>query len=112
MNNASIHINSRVKEVIEQHDCQIRYLPPYSPDFNPIELSFSMLKAWVREHLHRVWLGFESDFGALLSYTMTRSRCDRFAMEHSRHITYGRLIFQSDLRALNERLATRGIDLT
>jgi len=26
------------------------YLPPYSPDFNPIELSFSALKAWMRRN--------------------------------------------------------------
>ena len=44
MDNASIHVNPRIKEAIEAHGCQIRYLPPYSPDFNPIELTFSVLK--------------------------------------------------------------------
>ena len=50
MDNASIHINSRIEEVIKAHGCKVRYLPPYSPDFNPIELSFSVLKTWVRRH--------------------------------------------------------------
>ena len=44
MDNASIHVNPRIKEIIEAHGCQVRYLPPYSPDFNPIELTFSVLK--------------------------------------------------------------------
>ena len=45
MNNASIHCNARIKDAIQQAGCQVRYLSPYSPDFNPIELSFSVLKA-------------------------------------------------------------------
>ena len=44
MDNASIYVNPRIQEVIEAHDCQMRYLPPYSSDFNPIELTFSVLK--------------------------------------------------------------------
>lgn len=29
---------------------KIEFLPPYSPDHNPIELSFSMMKSWLRNH--------------------------------------------------------------
>ncbi len=53
MNNASIHCNARIEELITSHGCEVRYLPPYSSDFNSIELSFSVLKAWVRRQL---WL--------------------------------------------------------
>ncbi len=45
MDNVSIHCNARIEELIISHECEVRYLPPYSPDFNPIELSFSVLKA-------------------------------------------------------------------
>ena len=33
---------------IEQAGAQLRFLPPYSPDFNPIELAFAKLKAFLR----------------------------------------------------------------
>ncbi len=35
MDNLSAHKGGRVKELIEQRGCQLVYLPPYSPDFNP-----------------------------------------------------------------------------
>ncbi len=54
MDNASIHCNARIEELITSHGCEVRYLPPYSPDFNPIELSFSVLKAWIRRHFEEI----------------------------------------------------------
>jgi len=33
-----------LRERIEQNGCKLEFLPPYSPDFNPIEYSFSVLK--------------------------------------------------------------------
>jgi hypothetical protein len=30
--------------------CKLLFLPPYSPQFNPIELAFSSVKAWLRRH--------------------------------------------------------------
>ena len=35
-------------ELVEARDARLLYLPPYPPDFNPIELAFSKLKAWQR----------------------------------------------------------------
>jgi transposase len=35
------------------------YLPPYSPDFNPIEEAFSAIKAWLRRHEHE-YIGAET----------------------------------------------------
>jgi DDE superfamily endonuclease len=37
MDNLSSHKGGRVSELIEQRGCELVYLPPYSPDFNPIE---------------------------------------------------------------------------
>ena len=45
MDNTNIHCSERIEELIRSYGCQIRYLPPYSPDLNPIELTFSILKA-------------------------------------------------------------------
>ena len=37
MDNLSAHKGARVRELIEQRGCELVYLPPYSPDMNPIE---------------------------------------------------------------------------
>jgi transposase len=37
-----------VKEIIEGRGCELLYLPPYSPDFNPIEQAFSKVKGILR----------------------------------------------------------------
>ena len=37
MDDLSAHKQERVRGLIEARDCQLHYLPPYSPDLNPIE---------------------------------------------------------------------------
>jgi DDE superfamily endonuclease len=44
MDNLSAHKGGRVKEIVEGRGCEILYLPSYSPDLNPIEQAFSMLR--------------------------------------------------------------------
>jgi len=111
MNNASVHVNSRIEEVIKAHGCEVRYLPSYSLDFNPMELSFSVLKAWVRRHQDTIWLAFFGNFDAYLRYAIRRSRCDHFAHEHFRHSANERYIFETNIRELNRRLATYEIEM-
>lgn len=48
MDNLSAHKGERVKEIIEERGCELLYLPPYSPDFNPIEQAFSKVKGLMR----------------------------------------------------------------
>ena len=48
MDNLSSHKGSRVRELIEERGCTLLYLPPYSPDLNPIEETFVKLKALLR----------------------------------------------------------------
>src|SRR3712207_3753819 len=48
MDNLSSHKGSRVRELVEARGCELLYLPPYSPDLNPIEEAFSKLKALLR----------------------------------------------------------------
>jgi hypothetical protein len=38
MDNLTAHKGERIRELIEQEGCELLYLPPYSPDFNPIEI--------------------------------------------------------------------------
>ena len=49
MDNLSSHKVAGVREAIESTGAELRYLPPYSPDFNPIELAFSKLKTLLRD---------------------------------------------------------------
>jgi len=48
MDNLTSHKGGRVKELIEGIGCELLYLPPYSPDLNPIEQAFSKVKALLR----------------------------------------------------------------
>lgn len=49
MDNLSSHKRVGVKEAIESVGAELMYLPPYSPDLNPIELAFSKLKTLLRK---------------------------------------------------------------
>jgi len=49
MDNLPAHKISGVREAIEKAGATLVFLPPYSPDFNPIEMAFSKLKALLRK---------------------------------------------------------------
>jgi len=49
MDNCRIHLGSRIREVIEKVGATLRYLPKYSPDLNPIEMSYSKFKGFLRK---------------------------------------------------------------
>ena len=49
MDNLSSHKVAGIREAIEAVGAELRYLPPYSPDLNPIELAFSKLKKLLRD---------------------------------------------------------------
>ena len=48
MDNLSAHKGERVRGLIEARSCELLYLPPYSPDLNPIEEAFAKVKALLR----------------------------------------------------------------
>ena len=49
MDNLTAHKGERVRELIEERGCELLYLPPYSPDLNPIEEAFSKIKGILRK---------------------------------------------------------------
>jgi transposase len=57
MDNLPAHKGPRVGELITAAGAQLRYLPPYSPDLNPIEKAFSKLKAYLRKIAERTVAG-------------------------------------------------------
>ena len=48
MDNLSAHKGERIRKLIEDRGCELLYLPPYSPDLNPIEEAFSKIKWLLR----------------------------------------------------------------
>ncbi len=51
MDNASYHKNGELEHIAQKHQCQLLYLPPYSPDLNPIEQCWAVLKNQVKQAL-------------------------------------------------------------
>ncbi len=66
MNNSSSHKVAGVREAIEKAGATILFLPPYSPDLNPIEEVFSKLKALLRRTAARTVAALWSAIGQLL----------------------------------------------
>src|SRR5205807_8473340 len=48
MDNLAAHKSAKAEEVIQARGCQLLFLPSYSPDFSPIEETFSKLKTFLR----------------------------------------------------------------
>lgn len=66
MDNLSSHKRAAVKEKIEAAGATLRFLPAYSPDFNPIEKAFSRLKAMLRKAGERTVRGLWDLIGRLV----------------------------------------------
>lgn len=66
MDNLSSHKRVEVREAIECADAQLWYLPPYSPDLNPIELAFSKFKWLIKSAKERTVEGLWTACGKLL----------------------------------------------
>lgn len=49
MDNAAFHKSQKTVELVESANCKLLYLPPYSPDFNPIEQKWGHMKNKVRK---------------------------------------------------------------
>ena len=64
--NLPSHKVAGVREAIEKTGATLRYLPPYSPDLNPIEKMFSRLKALLRKAAHRTIDALWTEIGKLL----------------------------------------------
>ena len=74
MDNLSSHKGPRVRALIEAAGAELRYLPPYSPDFNPIENAFVKLKALLRKEAARTIDTLWSAIGRLVDL-ITPAEC-------------------------------------
>jgi transposase len=67
LDNLAAHRAPEVREAVEATGARLLYLPPYSPDFNPIELAFSKLKAGLRRAGARTREALEAAIGEALA---------------------------------------------
>jgi transposase len=61
--NLSVHTGARARALLEAAGCRLLFLPPYSPDFNPIEPAFAALKADLRQRAARTPEALEQAIG-------------------------------------------------
>jgi transposase len=74
LDNLSSHKGPRVRDLIEAAGAELRYLPPYSPDFNPIENAFAKLKALLRKEAARTIEALWTAIGRLIDL-ITPAEC-------------------------------------
>lgn len=85
MDNASVHKVAGAEEALEAVGARLLYLPPYSPDLNPIEMVFSKLKALLRKAAERTVPGLIKRIGKLMN-EFSFEECRNYL----RHAGYGR----------------------
>lgn len=77
MDNLSSHKGPRTRALIEAAGATLLFLPPYSPDFNPIENAFAKLKALLRKAAERTVDGLWAAIGRLVD-TFTHTECTNY----------------------------------
>ena len=81
LDNLAVHKQPAIRAAIEAAGAQLRFLPPYSPDFNPIEQAFAKLKAFLRVARPRSF----DEVCALIAHALhlfTREECANY-VRHS-----------------------------
>ena len=79
MDNLSSHKALAARQAIEAAGAKLLFLPPYSPDFNPIEQAFSKLKAHLRKAAERTIHGLWNAIGRILDLYPPQECANYFA---------------------------------
>jgi transposase len=69
MDNATFHKSKKTKELIESVGCKLLFLPPYSPDLNPIEKFWANMKRWIKSKITH----FDKLYEALTTFFNTQT---------------------------------------
>ncbi len=77
LDNLGSHKSAEVRRLIEARGARLLFLPPYSPDLNPIELAFAKLKALLRKASKRSVEDLWTKIGDLLD-TFTADECQNY----------------------------------
>jgi transposase len=79
MDNLSSHKRASVREVIEAAGSRLMFLPPYSPDLNPIEMAFAKLKAQLKKAAARTVDGLWNAIGRFVDCFTPQDCANYFA---------------------------------
>jgi len=77
MDNLGSHKGKAVQQAIQKAGARLLFLPPYSPDFNPIEQAFAKIKHWMRCAQKRTIEDACASIGSLLA-TIASSECKNY----------------------------------
>lgn len=83
--NLSCHRNAEVQGIIEARGAELKFLPAYSPDLNPIEMVFSKLKSLMRKMAARELESLGQHLATVLR-SFDSSECERF-IKHAQYAT-------------------------
>ena len=75
--NLGSHKGPVIRELIEEAGAELLFLPPYSPDFNPIEMAFARLKALLRKAAERTIEALWTTIGELVD-CFTKAECANY----------------------------------
>ena len=105
MDNLSSHKRASVRARIAARGARLAFLPPYSPDFNPIEMAFAKLKALLRKAAERTVDGLWNTIGRLVDL-FTPQECDNyFAAAGYDANRSGNALNEEGMRPLRDRTA-------
>jgi transposase len=79
LDNLSVHKRADIRALVDAAGCQLVFLPPYSPDFNPIELVFSKLKTRLRRLAARTQVALEEAIAEALTTISAHDAIHDFA---------------------------------
>ncbi|QGP61713.1 hypothetical protein PsalBI1_04355 (plasmid) [Piscirickettsia salmonis] len=99
MDNASFHKSKGVKEAIEDAGCHLLFLPPYSPDLNPIEHVWSPLKNRVRMKLDQDEINLEA---ALSQVMKSMSETVRWGLLQKIRISFRKVVYLHSLLQIKQ----------
>ncbi len=102
MDNAWINMYRELQESIHQTGARLLFLPPYSPELNPIEVGFGSLKAWIQKHANLcfpLYLGKVLEVGMRLC-TKKQKDPDSTCVSLFRHCGYGTSLEQDVFRRM------------
>ena len=77
MDNLGSHKSAAVRSLINAAGARLWYLPPYSPDLNPIEQTFAKIKHWMRSAQKRTIDDISSHLGSLVT-TIQPNECSNY----------------------------------
>ena len=77
IDNLGSHKSPKIRQAIEARGASLLYLPPYSPDLNPIEMAFAKLKALLRKAAERSTEALWNRIGELVD-TFTPQECANY----------------------------------